>query len=305
MVDTVMGYLTLPRIGLPIVIIQFARINIYKGEVGIQNLMNASKVLWNPEIPEAIEFKNRPASIKDEFLKLYPRKSLYELLQTNEDGCFIILGTVDEVMQESLWWYMACKCMKAVSYDDGVPYCEDCDLYVPDCTPRYKLKLAVSDGSDSVSLILFDSESYSLLGKSCRELLSEKRYTRTCPYPAALMDLVGHEFLFRVEVKDDAVYSFDECFRVRRVSSEPTLIREYTEGLEEETPLKGQALACMCLLFNASVTEIDVSPLSNDPSPSVGEDSGSASKREPGHATECATEKKKRGRGKSIKLERT
>ncbi|KAJ1375580.1 hypothetical protein SESBI_50840 [Sesbania bispinosa] len=45
LVDIVNGFLALPRDGLLVMIIQLARVNLYKGEVGIQNLMNASK-LW-------------------------------------------------------------------------------------------------------------------------------------------------------------------------------------------------------------------------------------------------------------------
>ncbi|KAJ1404934.1 hypothetical protein SESBI_26229 [Sesbania bispinosa] len=284
-----------------------------KGEVGIQNVMNASKILWNPDITEAIEFKNglvvhevetdiqigtisdrgRPASIKDEFLKLYPRKFVSDLLHTNEDGCFIILATIDEVLQDSLWWYMACKCMKAVSYDDNVPYCEDCDVYVYDSTPRYKVKMVVSDGSDS--------------------------YNWSSPYPSAIMNLIGNEFLFRVEVKDDAIFLFDECFRVRRVSAEPNHIQEYSERVDEETPLELQFAPTFSKIVTsegsssamqvspnceATATEIDVSPISTDPSPSVVEDSGSATKREPDQAAEPANERKKWCRLKPVNVEK-
>ncbi|KAJ1393448.1 Nucleic acid-binding, OB-fold [Sesbania bispinosa] len=58
MVDTVNNFLSLPRNGLPVLIIQFACVNLYKGEVRIQNVMNASKLWWNPEIAEAVDFKN-------------------------------------------------------------------------------------------------------------------------------------------------------------------------------------------------------------------------------------------------------
>ncbi|KAJ1378708.1 Nucleic acid-binding, OB-fold [Sesbania bispinosa] len=48
MIDMVAGFLSLPRSGLPVLIIQLAKVNLYKGEVGIQIVMNASKVYCNP-----------------------------------------------------------------------------------------------------------------------------------------------------------------------------------------------------------------------------------------------------------------
>ncbi|KAJ1413271.1 Nucleic acid-binding, OB-fold [Sesbania bispinosa] len=104
MIDAISGFLSNTSIGLPVVIIQLARVNCYKGQVGIQNVMNASKILWNPEWPEAIDFKNglavhevetdvcigtisersRPIWLREEFLKMYPRKTMGEMVETRE-----------------------------------------------------------------------------------------------------------------------------------------------------------------------------------------------------------------------------
>ncbi|KAJ1426811.1 Nucleic acid-binding, OB-fold [Sesbania bispinosa] len=106
MIDVVAGFLSLPRIGLPVLIVHLAKVNLYKGEVGIQNVMNATKFFWNPDLPEAIDFKNglavheieteldigkicqrnRPVSLKEEFLQLYPKKTLRQLVEATEVG---------------------------------------------------------------------------------------------------------------------------------------------------------------------------------------------------------------------------
>ncbi|KAJ1426549.1 hypothetical protein SESBI_10293 [Sesbania bispinosa] len=69
-----------------------------------RNVMNATKIWWDPLIPECIEFKNglavheiesdieisiisqqpKPVSMRDEFMKLYPKKSLGQLHQLAE-----------------------------------------------------------------------------------------------------------------------------------------------------------------------------------------------------------------------------
>ncbi|KAJ1395049.1 hypothetical protein SESBI_33672 [Sesbania bispinosa] len=336
MIDVVAGFLTLPRCGLPVLIVQLAKVNLYKGEVGIQNVMNATKFLWNPDLVEAIEFKNglavheieteleigiisqrnRPVSLKEEFLHLYPNKALSQLQEANEDGSLIILGTVEQLLHEGFWWYMACKCMKAVSYDDGVPYCEDWESYVYELTPRYKLKMEVGDGTDSVQLILFDSECYALLNKSCRDMLSEQKVS-LAEYPSEMEDVVGKELLFRVEQKE---HGYEQSFRVRRVCSDLDIIAEYKAGIERGTPLKmkfdpsfskigaGNVNECVMEVSPqcpSAVTEIEVSPIACMQLPPAVDDGGSALKRDHEEPTDGALERKRRGRVKNMKLERS
>ncbi|KAJ1432543.1 Nucleic acid-binding, OB-fold [Sesbania bispinosa] len=113
MVDVVAGFINVPRSGLPVVIIQFAKINTYKGVVGIQNVMNAYKISWNPDLPEVIEFKNGLAVHEietDVSIGFISDRSRH-------DGCFIVMGIIEEVILEENWWYFACSCMKALSFD--------------------------------------------------------------------------------------------------------------------------------------------------------------------------------------------
>ncbi|KAJ1407226.1 Nucleic acid-binding, OB-fold, partial [Sesbania bispinosa] len=104
-IDVVRGLLALPRAGLPVVILQLVKVNNYKGEVGIQNVMNASKILWELDMPEALQFKQELAihevesdlkigvlvpksetivPLRDDFLKLHPRMTLCQLVATEE-----------------------------------------------------------------------------------------------------------------------------------------------------------------------------------------------------------------------------
>ncbi|KAJ1380259.1 hypothetical protein SESBI_46154 [Sesbania bispinosa] len=328
MIDVVADFLSLPRSGLPVLIIQLAKVNLYKGEVGIQNVFNASKVLWNPDIPEAIKFRNgsRPVSLKEEFSDLYPRKSVAQLQQMDEDRSFIILGRVEQVIQDGFWWYMAYHCMKVVSYDDGVPFCQDCDCYVYDLTPRYKLKMEVSDATDSAQLILFDSECYALFHVIPKvhkfkiyfpQMLNQT--VKSSAHPSALCDIVGHEILFRVERKDDHSFTYEECYRVSRVCLEQDVILEFKSGMDEETPLKlkfvlsftkiegGEAnervidLSPQC---NSVVTDTEVSPVACGASPSVVEDAATTIKREVEHSADGLCDRKKRPRPRGVKIER-
>ncbi|KAJ1389294.1 Nucleic acid-binding, OB-fold [Sesbania bispinosa] len=113
LIDAICGFLSVSQTNLPVMIFQLARVNLYKGEIGIQNVMNATKIWWNLDIAEAVEFKVlfspidaflavykiktdmaisiisdrcHPISKRDEFLKLYPRKTIGQLHDLVEVG---------------------------------------------------------------------------------------------------------------------------------------------------------------------------------------------------------------------------
>ncbi|KAJ1375325.1 Nucleic acid-binding, OB-fold [Sesbania bispinosa] len=261
MIDVVAGYLGLPR-----------------WEVGIQNVMNASKVYWNPDMPEAVEFRNglavheietdvdirtisemrRPASMKDDFLKLYPKRTLEQLHQMEE-----------------------AQLNRLSKMDFG--------------------------------------ECYAMLHKSCRDMLAEIKGVKNCDHPSDISNLVGNEFLFRVERKNHASFTFEECFRVKRVCSSPSIIADYKIGMDKETPLKlkfapsftkiidEEATNCVKDItpeLSSVVTEIQVSPFTTILSPSDGDDGGSVNKREAQQSTDGQYERKKRPRQKVIKVEK-
>ncbi|KAJ1407200.1 hypothetical protein SESBI_24521 [Sesbania bispinosa] len=331
MVDVVAGFINVPRSGLPVVIIQFAKINTYKGVVGIQNVMNASKISWNPDLPEAIEFKNglavheietnvsigfisdrsRHVSIKEEFLSIFPKKTIGQLHLTHEDGCFIVMGIIEEVILEENWWYFACLCMKALSFDLGVPYCRDCKKVVFEMNPRFKLKIVVSDGVDCVQLIMFDAECYSLLNKYCRELLTEIKGHPSETYPPEIMELIGMEFLFKVESNEESLFQFDDSYRVKRVCFDKSIIEEYKGGIDEETPLKlkftphfpkladVETNACVMEISpqgNSIITDTEANGISCPPSTSGCEDSVGPQKRLADPPCDVVPEKKKETR---------
>ncbi|PNX85493.1 replication factor A protein, partial [Trifolium pratense] len=80
--------------GLPVVVIQFAKVKIFRDQASIQNVINTTKIFVNPDIPEADAFKDsigvhgimldatvsvigpraKPA-MDEEFLRMYPKKT--------------------------------------------------------------------------------------------------------------------------------------------------------------------------------------------------------------------------------------
>ncbi|KAJ1403513.1 hypothetical protein SESBI_27221 [Sesbania bispinosa] len=221
MVNTVSGLLSSTTIGLQVVVIQLARVNLYKGWLlftcgGIQNVMNASRIYWNPNLPEAIEFKSRcrPLSMSDEFLHVYPRKRIAMLAEVEEDDFFIILARISEILEDCRWWYTACTCMRRIKFDRGYPFCEHCNACVFELTPRYKIKMLVADGVDDAQ------------GNSPDE------------FPEEISRLVGKELLLRIERQGDGLYTSDDCYKVASICTDLDLIEDFRSKMEEETPIK-------------------------------------------------------------------
>ncbi|KAJ1405812.1 hypothetical protein SESBI_25576 [Sesbania bispinosa] len=298
---------------------KLARVNLYRGEVGIQNLFNASKLFWNPEILEAIEFKNglvvheietnvaislisdngRPICIREQFLKLYSRRRVGKLNHLLEDGTYIVHGTITEIFQDESWWYLACSCMRAVDFSQGFPYCDGCKCEVFDMTLRYKVKFLLSDKTDSTELVMFDSECYSLINISCKRLAKQVE-----GYPDEILELIGQDLLFRVEHSEDQDDAFDgESFKVRKICFDPSIIEDYKELIEDETPLKFEENAgtsCVIDLTPNTITigsEPDISTPSGGQSSSTPPASTAILKPSVKGKDDEPSEKKKKGQG--------
>ncbi|KAJ1390338.1 hypothetical protein SESBI_37553 [Sesbania bispinosa] len=297
-IDTVKGFLTLSRCGPAC-----SNHPSCSWEVGIQNLLNASKLFWNPEIPEAIEFKNslavheietnveislisdnrRPVSVREQFLTKFPRKRVGDLNHMLEDGTYIVLGTITEVFQEDDWWYIACSCMRAVDFSQGFPYCNDCKREVFEMPTRYKVKILVVDQSDSTELIMFDSPCYSLLNIPCKGLLSDHKARKTDGYPPEILDFIGQEMLFSVELNAEKFSSFDgEAIKVQKICLDASILDEYKELIDDETLLKlkfapafskfedGDGKSCVIDLTPNNITvggQCDLTPMCSTQSP--------------------------------------
>ncbi|PNX91992.1 replication factor-A carboxy-terminal domain protein [Trifolium pratense] len=161
---------------LTVVVIQFAKVEIFRDQASIQNVVNTTKILINPDIPEAIEFRNSIAvhgievetkvpviggsakpSMDEDFLRMYPRKKVSELADMEEDGIFAVYGVVTSIVEGEDWWYPACKCHRSVVPDSGPYFCNGCSKHVFHIVPRFKTKVEVSDGDAASVFVIFDS----------------------------------------------------------------------------------------------------------------------------------------------------
>ncbi|KAJ1435999.1 Nucleic acid-binding, OB-fold [Sesbania bispinosa] len=57
-VDTLKAFVESGVTPLPVVVVQLFKVRLYKGNVVLQNVNNTSRIMWNPDTPDANEFRN-------------------------------------------------------------------------------------------------------------------------------------------------------------------------------------------------------------------------------------------------------
>jgi hypothetical protein len=90
-----------------------------------------------PSAPVPVIGPRMRPSYEDDFLRMYPAKSILELNSTQEDGAFVVFGVIDDLVEGQEWWYPACKCHRSVTPDSGAYYCKGCVKHVFHMVPRY------------------------------------------------------------------------------------------------------------------------------------------------------------------------
>ncbi|KAL4371270.1 hypothetical protein AHAS_Ahas06G0149000 [Arachis hypogaea] len=164
----------------------------FVGQVGLQNVMHATRLFFNPDLAE--------------------------------EGSFVVFGTVRSIVDEGPWWYSAYVCGKLIQPQGGAYYCDFCQHYVTNVTPRYKIKIAVEDDNGYGVFVLFDREAAYLLKKSCADLFGEVQKDAS------------------IDTKSVGADKYFGTFCVRRVCDDATIIAMFElhnyNADDERTPVK-------------------------------------------------------------------
>ncbi|CAI8620000.1 unnamed protein product [Vicia faba] len=140
--------------GNVVVVAQYLKVKLYNGNVQLQNAMNSTKLLLNPEILEADNLKVRDnigsptqpfnymkgaseMSLEEEFLNLSQHKTIEELKDCQDNIVCIVLGIIKHVIGGNVWWYAKCVCNKSVVTDFKRIFCTKCEKHVWTIVPKY------------------------------------------------------------------------------------------------------------------------------------------------------------------------
>ncbi|KAH6807337.1 hypothetical protein C2S51_028445 [Perilla frutescens var. frutescens] len=203
-----------------IIILQFCRAKTYKGEVGVSNTFNVTKMLLNPNVPEVEAFKKGlleasatrttdigqsslsritiTNDIKRDDIRIIP---IAEFLELKTSGTFWVFGRIISIEAMGAWEYLSCDKCGSKNYGVGDKFtCQKCNLDEVSGQLRFKLTVLVEDDTGHLNLLLWNKECLQLLGKTASEL-SQTREDDLDEIPPEIENLVDRTALFKFQVK--------------------------------------------------------------------------------------------------------
>ncbi|XLR41339.1 replication protein A 70 kDa DNA-binding subunit B isoform X2 [Arachis hypogaea] len=233
-----------------IIIVQFAKFNLFKGAMGISNTNHNSILYINADFQEVKDFRKsvvmagvpranqlsqiavEPAySMEDDLINVSIYKPISELKASIENGSFVTIGTVIAIDPKNGWWYKSCKhCFHSLKEAEDSYYCAKCATYPTTHTPRYSINIKVADDTDTASFLLYDKEAAKYLGISASDLRLAQltRGGVNEEYPIELNSFRGKKFLFKVSIKMEDLNSFQPCkVIVMKMTDEISLITKF------------------------------------------------------------------------------
>ncbi|WJX24087.1 hypothetical protein P8452_13236 [Trifolium repens] len=254
---------------MPVVVLQFAKVKVFRDKISLHNVMSTTRLLLNPDIDDVVSFRHSLAihgletsqhvsilgpgakpSFEEEFLRTYPVKTIVGLHEVVDDGTFIVAATIVGLVDEENWWYAACKCHKSVPSDSDAYYCSRCDKHVFQMIYRFRVKFHVTNGSGDATFVLFDGHMNYLVGEHCVGLVFAANVVagNGGSYPFELLALMGSRFLFKVEKTTSLIVSLDDSFKVKRVCNDSDVLKSFDlMGSDSNTSEVAIFLGCFVL----------------------------------------------------------
>ncbi|KAL0682136.1 hypothetical protein Bca4012_048983 [Brassica carinata] len=235
-------------------VVCFACVTEYKGVHGISNVFNATQLIFDPPGPHFDDFRSKlpkddivlsrddglsgsTVSWHDELFTKNPRKTLREILRTNEIGKYVTTATVKSVETNPRWYYVVCAvCEKTVHPieenpgDEEGPVmfdCLQCNRNVTEVLAKFKLVLLITDDStEEAKFLIFDNIAYPFLNKTADELAEEVAEDDDSVLPRTLNDLIGKTLLFKMGVTSKNLKSRKSTFIVDIVTDDEVIIEQ-------------------------------------------------------------------------------
>ncbi|XP_020970381.1 uncharacterized protein LOC107621285 [Arachis ipaensis] len=173
----------------PVVILQSFKIKVNGDKVSLQNVINISRVLINPDMQETVNFLNQYGIGSHHFSRLCSNevgdlvcvrddesfdwkliRTIDNLKANNEDGQYFVVGKIKEIVEDPEWWFFSCVCGHPIVGDDNVFYCQLCSREIQHFMISYRIKILVEDGTSCGMFVLLDSPATKLLGRTCSDV---------------------------------------------------------------------------------------------------------------------------------------
>ncbi|KAL3652200.1 hypothetical protein CASFOL_001881 [Castilleja foliolosa] len=244
----------------PIILcMQFGKITRVFGEIKVSNTFHVTKVTINEH---SDVFKNfldgmvgdlsgsQNHGIAEEVGDIYDlfkenlaqMRDIKTLTSMQEKNKFWVDATIAEIDPKGGFCYSSCRrCIKKMPMDERNRQCFHCGEDNFTYTYRYKIELLVGDSSGCATMMLWDAQCTTLIGKTANYMkqLSEKAGTRI---PRELHEsLVDKRVLFEVKTPSNRVSKDIPQFTVSRVAVDEDIFDIYAKNY---TPTRGSTTDC-------------------------------------------------------------
>ncbi|KAL7617923.1 hypothetical protein Lser_V15G04498 [Lactuca serriola] len=265
-----------PNILRIVIILQFAKINLWQDRRYVNTYYDVTKFIINNEIDEIKVFKkslnqdgphenssstfsymkSNRSSDKDDFVLNHELKTIADIFEPIEIKKYVIVATIKGILQHTSWHYPACtNCnTKAVPKNPsnepsltGSLKNETYECRNPKCTktetltvPRFMIPVRVQDHTGSMTLTMFEQDAKKLLKISAKDLVAKTAKLGFCTnaYPSDINVLKDMKLAFIVSVSKYNVQRNTNQYTISRISDDEILIEELEKKfvVAEEMP---------------------------------------------------------------------
>ncbi|KAG2582025.1 hypothetical protein PVAP13_6KG051005 [Panicum virgatum] len=163
-------------------------------------------VPYEETVPKLMEVdKSTKGTIQEQMF--YNRRTLQDITQmrhdnpTDQDFVFTSKATIER-LENSSWWYMSCNgCNKMCTKVDGKYHCRKCNACPEATTPRYWIRLQISDHTATTTCSIFDDEAQKMLKMTITDLLDSLN-GKSEEIPKVIQQLCGKTLIFRFMLKE-------------------------------------------------------------------------------------------------------
>ncbi|CAH1451065.1 unnamed protein product [Lactuca virosa] len=215
-----------PNILRIVIILQFAKINVWQDRRYVNTYYDVSKFIINSDIDEIKVFKkstfsymkSNQSSKKDDFVFNHELKTIADIFEPTEIKKYVIVATIKGILQHTHWYYPRCTycntkavpknpsdepsvtgSLKHATYECRNPKCTKTETLT---VPRFMIPVRVQDHTGSMTLTMFEQDAKKLLKISAKDLVvkTAKLGFSTNVYPSDINVLKDMKLAFIVSV---------------------------------------------------------------------------------------------------------
>ncbi|KAL6546003.1 hypothetical protein OROGR_009877 [Orobanche gracilis] len=196
-----------------VVLIQYAKIKPFRGKQSLQNAYGATRIIFNPEIPEANVVREKFFEMNEPGSQILSQMSDSSKLSLDEEFLKISdMRTLKEIkaMDEG----------PSLRYQRGITG----GTKLASATNKllFRLQVKVMEGNDIVTLVIFDKEASTLLQTTCADLVESS--TKVCTPPTLQYSFDHSAFVNTTLSSADARSRRKIIISKKKSSNQPTSV---------------------------------------------------------------------------------